>query len=176
MRKTIKVLAGAFLVASFLMAGEQSLAKQNTVAPQAMTAAHNQWRAKLGIPSLRWSDQLAHAAQKWADQLARTSCRPMQSRSGYGENLYWASPIISSNGTRRLQNLSEQDVVAIWTEEAHSYNYANNSCRGRCGNYTQIIWKDTQEVGCGMAVCKDKAQIWVCNYSPPGNVIGRKPY
>jgi pathogenesis-related protein 1 len=178
MRNTIKVLAGAVIVASFLTATEQqTLAKQNSVAPQAITAAHNTLRARIGIPSLKWSGQLADSALKWANHLAGTSCRLMQSGSGYGENLYWASPTTSSNGTKKVQNIAEQKVVNTWADEAKGYNYASNSCRGgACGNYTQVIWKDTREVGCGMALCNDNAQIWVCNYSPAGNVIGQKPY
>lgn len=167
------------ILASLVTVTEQdTLAKQNPVTPQAMTTAHNALRSKMGFPSLKWSDQLAYMARKRAVYLVGTSCRLMQSRSGYEENLYKASPTTSSNGTRKMQNISEQDVVNTWADEAKSYSYAGNSCRGAgaCGNYTQIIWRDTTEVGCGMAVCTDNAQIWVCNYSPAGNVIGRKPY
>ena len=35
--------------------------------------AHNEYRAKHGVPPLKWSDELAAGAQKWADHLAATS-------------------------------------------------------------------------------------------------------
>ena len=177
MKNTIKVLVGVFVLSLFLAVAEQDgFAKQNAVVPQAMIAAHNAVRVQLGIPGLKWSGQLADVARNWADYLARTSCSLMQSGSGYGENFYRAGPVTYSNGIRKIQEVSGQDVVSTWIDEGKNYSYAGNSCTGECGNYTQIIWRDTTEVGCGMAVCNDQAQIWVCNYSPAGNVVGRKPY
>ena len=40
----------------------------------------------------------------------------------------------------------------------------------------KIVWSNTTEVGCGMALCSDNSQFWVCNYTPPGNYRGQKPY
>ena len=45
-----------------------------------------------------------------------------------------------------------------------------------CGHYTQVIWRNTQRVGCGVAVCPNGAEIWTCNYDPPGNYLGQNPY
>jgi pathogenesis-related protein 1 len=39
-----------------------------------------------------------------------------------------------------------------------------------------VVWKNTTEVGCAMAVCPDFIQVWVCSYNPPGNVSGQKPF
>lgn len=41
------------------------------------------------------------------------------------------------------------------------------------GHYTQIIWKETRQIGCGFEEC-DASQgglrgVMVCNYYPPGN-------
>ena len=41
--------------------------------------------------------------------------------------------------------------------------------------YTQMVWRDTTALGCGEAIC-DKTLIVACNYDPPGNYIGRRPY
>ncbi|MDH3976346.1 MAG: hypothetical protein OEV42_18935 [Deltaproteobacteria bacterium] len=43
------------------------------------------------------------------------------------------------------------------------------------GNYTQVIWKKTRPAGCAKALCSGSALV-VCNYDPPGNVVGEKPY
>jgi pathogenesis-related protein 1 len=67
-------------------------------------------------------------------------------------------------------------VVDAWGNEVNYYSYADNSCSGVCGHYTQLVWQSTREVGCAMAVCGDKAQIWVCTYHPAGNFVGQKPY
>jgi len=42
------------------------------------------------------------------------------------------------------------------------------------GHYTQVIWKNTTEVGCGVAR-SNQGEIWVCNYNPPGNYQGQNP-
>ncbi len=148
----------------------------------AMVAAHNTWRAKVGVPALHYSTALEASAQAWAEHLkARNRCQPQHSapRGKYGENLYWASAIRWSDGRREVQKVTPQMVVESWAGERADYDYADNRCKpGKvCGHYTQVVWKDTREVGCGHAVCQDsKDQIWVCQYAPPGNVIGARPY
>ncbi|WP_343074945.1 CAP domain-containing protein [sulfur-oxidizing endosymbiont of Gigantopelta aegis] len=39
-----------------------------------------------------------------------------------------------------------------------------------CGHYTQVIWHTTQQLGCAAIACKDKSQIWLCEYAPAGNI------
>jgi pathogenesis-related protein 1 len=66
-------------------------------------------------------------------------------------------------------------VVGAWAGESRNYDYASNKCRGVCGHYTQIVWAGTREVGCAVATGGGR-QVWVCNYDPPGNWIGKRPY
>jgi len=132
---------------------------------QEMLNAHNRWRSQVGVPPLRWSPQLASYAQDWANQLAARGAFEHRRNSPYGENLFWGQ------GRR----WSPTEVVDDWGSEVQDYNYATNSCRGICGHYTQVVWRDTTEVGCGVARSGSQ-EIWVCNYNPPGNYRGRKPY
>lgn len=152
---------------------------------QGMLAAHNQVRASLGIAPLRWSGQMAAYAQQWAEHLARHNGCEMQHRTHanadllkVGENLYWASPLRWSDGRIEVQQISPTRVAQDWASEQADYNYAGNTCRpgAQCGHYTQMVWRSTTEVGCGMTVCGNQAQLWVCNYNPPGNWVGEKPY
>ena len=155
---------------------DASYGQAGTVDRTAMVAIHNRWRAEVGVPGLRWSDKLAGVAQGWADRLKSEGCAMYHSGNGYGENIYKASALIWSDGRRELQKKTPQQVTNSWGSEIKFYNYADNSCSGVCGHYTQLVWKDTKEVGCGMAVCGDNSQVWVCSYAPAGNVIGQKPY
>ena len=144
-----------------------------------MTAVHNQIRSRLGIAPLRWSDTLAEYAQNRANRLARNNCRLYHGPAGeYGENLYWASSVQWSNGKKEVQTISARHVAESWEQEAADYDHQAKRCRKSavCGHYTQMIWRNSKEIGCGMAVCDDKGQIWVCNYYPPGNFIGQSPY
>ena len=150
---------------------------------QEIVAAHNRWRAAVGVPALTWSERLAALAAVWADTLkAQNACAPRHSpdnaKNRTGENIFWASPVSWSDGRKEPQKLRPAAVVDDWGGESRDYDAARNSCAsGRmCGHYTQLVWRDTREVGCGHAVCADGAQVWVCNYAPPGNIVGQRPY
>jgi pathogenesis-related protein 1 len=68
--------------------------------------------------------------------------------------------------------------VDAWGSEKKDYNRASNTCaRGKmCGHYTQVVWRTTTDIGCARAVCSDQSQVWVCNYAPPGNWRGQRPF
>ncbi len=160
--------------------GVQAIAKAGeSRVMQGMTAAHNTIRSELGIRPLAWSDTLAEYARARAAGLAENGCRMHHGPSGmYGENLYWASAVRWSNGKRQVQDITARHVVKSWRQEERDYDRRTGQCRkgAVCGHYTQMIWSGSKELGCGMAVCADQGQIWVCNYNPPGNYIGQTPY
>ena len=87
---------------------------------------------------------------------------------------------LPSAGTVR----TPQGIIDGWASEAADYAYATNSCAdGKvCGHYTQVVWRDSLRLGCGMVRCDGAgvplgvSQIWVCNCDPPGNVDGLRPY
>lgn len=129
-------------------------------------ATHNEWRAKVDVPPLIWDEELAQTALKWAKQLKKEGCAFKHSYTkGLGENLFM--------GTTGYYGPTE--VVNSWGNEIEDYNYEKNSCSGVCGHYTQVVWKTTKKVGCAKIEC-DGMDIWVCNYDPPGNWVGQKPY
>lgn len=127
--------------------------------------AHNRVRSGVGVPPLVWWDRLAAVAQGWANQLVLEGRLHHRASPQYGENLYLIS------GGRATPN----DVVSSWAGEAEDYDYRTNTCHGRCGHYTQIVWRSTKAVGCAVARSRD-IEVWVCEYSPPGNYVGERPY
>ncbi len=149
--------------------------------PSALVTAHNKWRAKVGVPRLSWSNRLAKSSKSWANTLQGRCIMQHSYGQPYGENIFHASPLTQTDRSGRTKNLIQQivskNVVDAWGEEEKWYNYHTNTCHGEeCGHYTQVVWKDTKKVGCAMTLCKDNAQIWVCQYESPGNVRGQKPY
>ncbi|MDO8990841.1 MAG: CAP domain-containing protein [Sideroxyarcus sp.] len=168
------------LLASYLVAALPLQAQDFDTSE--MVAAHNRWRKNVGAPPLTYSAELANSAQAWANHLKQSNqCKMRHSDpdAKYGENLYWASAIEWSNGLREQQTVSPKTVVDSWASERADYNYKTNSCAKAkmCGHYTQVVWKSTRTVGCAVAVCEDsREQVWVCQYQPPGNWVGQKPY
>jgi pathogenesis-related protein 1 len=130
-----------------------------------MLAAHNAVRARIKIPPLTWSDRLAEQAEDWANTLLARGQLSHRPKSAYGENLF------DITGGRA----SPERVVDAWASESEDYDYAANKCRRACGHYTQIVWAETSKVGCGVAR-DSRREVWVCNYDPPGNYVGRRPY
>ena len=131
-----------------------------------MLAAHNAVREKVGVPPLVWSDDLARIAQEWANTLIAERRFDHRPGSKYGENLF------RLDGARA----TPQKVVERWASERANFDYKSNKCRGgECGHYTQIVWRTTRAVGCAVAH-RGQREVWVCEYAPPGNYVGRRPY
>ncbi len=165
----MRFLAFLLLSSTLCLGGATSVAQTSPPQPSAMTQemlnAHNRWRTDLGLKPLRWSPRLANYAQQWANYLAASGKFEHRQQQQYGENLFFGS------GRR----WSATEVVNSWGNEVKDYNYTKNTCRSVCGHYTQIVWRNTTEVGCAVAR-KGREEYWVCNYNPPGNYIGQRPY
>jgi hypothetical protein len=123
---------------------------------------------------LIWSDELEAAAQAWADGCpgARHSLGAV---GPWSENLYFDT----------IRFPTSPPAAEAWAAEAPDYVYDTNRCApGKvCGHYTQEVWRDTVRVGCAMKGCEANSpfgqqpyRLVVCEYDPPGNVIGQKPY
>ena len=134
-------------------------------AAQDLLTAHNAVRARSHVAPLVWSDRLAKHAQEWADTLLARGEFGHRPNLTYGENLYEI----------RGAAATPARVVGAWAAESKYYDYRSNTCQGVCGHYTQIIWRDTTAVGCAVARGRGR-EVWVCDYDPPGNWIGKRPY
>lgn len=152
----------AWVLAAFAVT--QAAAADGSLAEQ-MLAAHNAARAAVKTKPLVWSDKLAVAAQDWANVLIMRQLLTHQKKSKYGENIY------QTTGGRA----TPEAVVKVWTSESADFDYKANRCQGACGHYLQVVWRDTKELGCAVARRGDR-EIWVCEYSPPGNYVGERPY
>jgi uncharacterized protein YkwD len=133
-----------------------------------MVREHNRWRAEVGVPNLTWSNSLAAGAQEWANQLAAQGGNLVHSSGNYGENLF-------GGGGKAW---GPTDAVNSWGSEKQLYNgdAINDSNFMQVGHYTQMVWRSTTEVGCGVATSAEGNTVWVCRYSPPGNMQGEKPF
>ena len=141
---------------------------------QRLLAAQNLERERLGLTPLRWNPQLAEAAGQWADRLARAhrfEHAPENPVAPQGENLW--------EGTRDY--FPPESMVDAWAREKKFFKigiFPDNSTTGDVedvGHYTQLVWRDTSEVGCAIARNAED-DVLVCRYSQAGNYIGERPF
>lgn len=143
-----------------------------------VTERHNFIRANVSpaaspaVPPLVWSAEVAASAQAYADK-----CKFEHSKGKYGENLFASTNVVTG-----------AEVVDDWASEVADYSYDANDCADgkACGHYTQVVWRGSERVGCAVTTCTVNSpfgsshggewQNWVCQYDPPGNYVGKKPY
>lgn len=136
---------------------------------------HNKVRGAVGVGPVEWSPEIATYAQKWADRLAEKGTLEHRPIAGewarvYGENLAINKSILAG--------------AEAWHSEVRDYPevrpIASDLSTPKTGHYTQMVWRKTRRIGAGVAVVKDGRfkgmTLVVCNYDPPGNVVGEKPY
>ncbi|KAF5733242.1 putative STS14 protein precursor [Tripterygium wilfordii] len=138
---------------------------QNT--PQDYANTHNTARNQVGVSNMTWDDAIATYAQNYADSRI-DDCNLVHSNGTYGENL-----AKGSSGT-----FSGVDAVNLWVAEKAYYNYTSNSCAvgQQCGHYTQVVWRNSVRLGCARVRCNNGWWFVTCNYDPPGNYVGQRPY
>ena len=123
--------------------------------------AHNHARTRRNLEPLTWDCKLADLAQEWA-----TRGLLEHRDSMYGENIFIA-------GSRKVHAVS---AVDRWMHEKSFWHNETGTCKSGkvCTHYTQIVWKTTAQLGCGInrqAPGKWKTML-VCNYDPAGNHPG----
>ena len=136
-----------------------------------ITAAHNEVRAEVGVAGMTWSSALADLATGFiADcQFEHSSSSQRMNVAGFqyiGENLFASGGGAPPTG---------QQITDAWASEKADYDYNTNSCNGVCGHYTQIVWRDSTDLGCAVKNCGGQF-IVSCEYGPGGNFIGERPY
>ena len=145
-----------------------------------ITAAHNAVRAMVqtspALPALRWNKDLAATAAAWVAMCKDTDGNGLIDHNAgrsTGHPYYVGENVFGGSGA-----VTAQQAVDLWAGEKANYTYATNTCSGTCGHYTQIVWRDTLELGCAMGTCPNLqfGNVIVCDYGPGGNVNGQKPY
>lgn len=167
-----RLLFALLLAAAAPALAEERPADQRPLFPaeQEWLAEHNEARAAVGLPPLRWSHDLRRDARDWAEDLARRRAfqhSPDQLRQGQGENLWM--------GTR--ERFAPSQMIGGFLAERAAFRpgvFPDVSRTGQwsdVGHYTQIIWPETEEVGCATAL-NASHEVLVCRYWPAGNVMG----
>jgi hypothetical protein len=182
-----KVSVKIFIILTFLAVltipptiFQVSYAQLSSADQEVILNLHNSEREQVGVPAISWSDSVANDAQSWANHIASLGLTAEQfpphatweERQPQGENLAWGA-----TGVFPISVLAQG-----WADEKSNFQpghimSASDFAPGvpMIGHYTQMVWKDTTEIGCGLA--SDAIQDYlVCRYNPTGNFYGQTPY
>ncbi|KAK3095530.1 hypothetical protein FSP39_015722 [Pinctada imbricata] len=141
---------------------------------EAAIEEQNRYRSLHGTPPLTHSVVLSNYAQKWAEELskrdsfAHSNCT-LDDGTRVGENL-----AVGFTGTGI--EMPAKNAVQMWYDEIKDYEKFFGGEPDmkefmQFGHFTQIVWKETKEVGIGK-ILKDGKTIIVGTYLPPGNLVG----
>lgn len=129
--------------------------------------AHNEYRARHGVPALRLSKKLCKHAEEWAKILASRGILLHRNNSSYGENIFCSW---SSNANNN--HVGGREPVDNWYHESSQHVFHKEPTTLKTGHFTQVVWRESRELGVGMAKNRSGEVFIVANYDPPGNFIG----
>ncbi len=143
---------------------------------KAFLDAHNADRALHGEAPLIWDNTLAESSSKYASACVKGHAKDL---NDVGENLYYTA----SSAKISLDPTLAKAAVDSWYAEVANWDFATSSGKptGTSGHFTQVVWKSTTKLGCGVASCPNiliGGKTWpdlayiVCRYSPSGNWDG----
>jgi hypothetical protein len=130
--------------------------------------AHNRWRQQWGVPPLQWNSALAERAQNYATHLASTGTFEHGDTAGVGQNL-WEGTSGYYSGTQMIEDWGSE---ANWYHDGSFPNVSTTGDWRKGGHFTQLIWRNTREVGCGLSRGGGN-DVLVCDYYPSGNWDGQ---
>jgi len=133
--------------------------------------AHNKYRSIHKAPKLIFDEQLNKEAEIYAKQLSKRGTLEHTKSTLYGENL--AMKCMAP----QEQEPSGQFFTTLWYEEVCNpgYNFDNGQFSMPTGHFSQVIWKDTKQLGIGKAISIRegiRCLYVVARYKPPGNYQG----
>ncbi|KAF5100235.1 hypothetical protein D0Z00_001337 [Geotrichum galactomycetum] len=120
------------------------------------TNLHNSLRAKHSAGALTWNSTLSDYALEY---LSKQNCVFEHSGGPYGENIAMGF----ENPTLAIQ---------AWYDEEKDYDYSAGQFSMITGHFTQVVWKETTQLGCNKVDCGNSGSFFACEYYPSGNVIG----
>jgi hypothetical protein len=122
----------------------------------------NYYRDVHGVPPLVWNESLQAGAQAWSDECV---FEHDLNSTGVGENMFAAWDVEDLSPSYVLRK-----AVDSWYKEVRDYDWNDPEYTPDAGHFTQLIWRATRSVGCGITDdCEGNMRIVVCRYFPAGN-------
>lgn len=171
LQRTFGTAIGAAVAAALLLTAAPALCDPLALDREKILLLQNAYRAQVGVPPMRWSDALAQGAQNWANTLAAANVMKHSGTASVGENLaiWWG------------HHPTFEELIGMWGKEKDIYvpgvfpAVTSNGDWHSVAHYTQMVWRATTDVGCGVAY-NGRTEFLVCWYGPRGNFFGQTAY
>lgn len=129
--------------------------------------AINRYRSNHQVEPLSYSHEIEQISRKWVDHMAQKNIFEHNEHSIYkgkkmGEN-------IASRYTSSGDGVTGSQIAEQWYSEIEDYDFEAHRGRGTTGHFTQVVWKDSKELGIARSQKKDGTWMIVANFFPPGN-------
>ena len=128
---------------------------------------HNYYRNLHQAGNLERDATLESIAQKTAEYMKETDnfsfATDKYNGKAIGQNLFWY-----------WGSFTGERIADMWYESESKYDYSNPKYSSSTGDFTQVVWKNTQKIGCGYA-CNGKECYGICTYYPAGNYMNQFP-
>lgn len=123
----------------------------------ALLNSTNTYRSQHNASDVSWNETLSDFAASYLDD---GECEFEHSGGPYGENLAigYANVTVS---------------VEAWGNERDKYDWDEPEFSKETGHFTQLVWVNTTDVGCGRRLCGERGWYLACEYWPRGNVAGQ---
>lgn len=182
-RRDLGTLADAGSVpdaGSVLDAGSVPDAGSTNTAPpqmQGLLDLMNAARLATGSAPLTWNAGVAATAATWAE-----GCQWMHAPAN--QRIYMGTQMGENLSAGSGTSWNPTSLGQGWIDERVDWDCAANTCAAGevCGHYTQVIWRNSTEVGCALRTCTTGSplgsstwQFLVCRYLPAGNYNNQRP-
>ena len=178
-----KTTGKAFTVAGKKLILEKHNELRRKVAKGEEKDAQQQPKAS-NMREMVWNDELAAVAQRWADQCEFGHDKNRKKLDGtyVGQNAYMSSSSRESDLDAIMLKMDKATLA--WYNEVVTASFDPTSIKPfkfnyGAGHYTQVVWAESEELGCGQVMFKDGSwynNIVVCNYAKGGNMGGAAMY
>ena len=136
---------------------------------QSIVAKHNELRAKHGACPLAYSKSIEYWTTSSPGFKASCAGPALQHNAPgtYGENI----AMRSGDG---LATFDAAYGAHMWyCSEENCFDYGNPKYSSQTGHFSQVVWKESLEIGCGLCQRKSLSSyqiVLMCNYAAPGNM------
>ena len=130
-----------------------------------MLKLHNELRHLYSVPDLKENSDLNKLAGNYVQNLIKND------NNSYSPNIY--KDMCLGENVSISKTDSPEEIFEMWSQEGKYYNFNTKKYSRKASHFTQIIWKETNEIG--IAITKDIQNNKYCIvvlYYPPGNTLG----